>query len=208
MTRWGEGDHIVLRGVLRGRVWSAKPVIVVRDGPELVALYLMPGVRWKQPRSRGGGRVGVIDIVAESWALFDAVWTGGGALLLHEPGAGHALVAFYEERPGVLRGWYLNLQEPLRRTAIGFDFLDQMLDIVVSADRQSWSWKDEDELADAQIHGLVDAETATAIRAEGERALALLLAGAPPYAVEWETWIRDPGWAVPKLPAGWVEVSE
>ncbi len=197
----------MLREVRQGRVWSAKPVIVVRDAPDLVALYTIPGTRCKSPRSLEGGRVGVIDIVSDTWVLSDVTWIGGGALVLHTPGTGHALVGFFDEHPATLLNWYLNLQEPLRRTPIGLDFLDQFLDVVVSADRRSWSWKDEDEFADAQAHGLIDAKTASAIRAEGERALSLLLAGAPSYADEWEKWKPDRGWTIPKLPPGWDSLS-
>ena len=34
---WGPGDHTVYREVLRGNVWSAKPVTVVQDTIDLVA---------------------------------------------------------------------------------------------------------------------------------------------------------------------------
>lgn len=208
MNGWRAGDHVVLREVRQGRVWSAKPMIVVRDAPDLVALYVIPGTRWKQPQSVDGRRVGITDVISDTWVLSDRTWTSGGALVLHIPGAGYALMGFYDEHRNELLNWYLNLQEPLRRTSIGFDFLDQILDVVVSADRRSWSWKDEDEFAEAQAYGLVDAQTASAIRAEGERALLLLLAGAPPYAVEWEAWEPDSDWTVPKLPFGWDEIVD
>ena len=208
MPAWTPGDRIVLRETRQGVVWSAKPATVVRDTPDLVALSIAPGSRWKQPRSRDGRRVGVVDVVAGTWELADATWMGGGALALCPPGASHALVGFWNETHTALMSWYLNLQEPLRRTPIGFDTLDLILDLVVSADRRSWCWKDEDEFAEAQAHELIDAPTAAAIRAEGRRAHGLLLAGAPPYDPEWETWKPDPTWTVPTLPAGWDIVAE
>ncbi|MEA2594342.1 MAG: uncharacterized protein QOF01_811 [Thermomicrobiales bacterium] len=208
MRTWSPGEHLVLREVRRGWVWSAKPVTMVRDSDDLIALYLAPGTHWKRARSPNGARVDAIDPVSDPWVLSDATWTDTGVLILCPPGAGHALLGFWDDNHGALRSWYLNLQEPLRRTPIGFDHLDQILDLVVSADRTTWSWKDEDEFAAAQARGLIDAETAAAIRAEGERALSLLLAGAPPYSREWETWVPDPDWTIPCLPARWDNTVE
>lgn len=33
----------------------------------------------------------------------------------------------------------------MRRTAIGFDTFDLLLDLVISPDLSQWTWKDEDE---------------------------------------------------------------
>lgn len=207
MNRWPTGYSIVLREVRQGRVWSAKPVIVVRDAPDIIALYIKPGIRWKQPCALDGRRVDVTDVVSETWVLRDRTWTGGGALLLHTPGAGHALVGFYDESHATLVNWYINLQEPPRRSVCGFDYLDQWLDLVIRPDRHSWSWKDEDEFAEAQAYGLIDKRAAAAIRAEGAHALSSLREGNPPYAISWETWRPERSWDVPQLPAGWDQVS-
>jgi hypothetical protein len=131
------------------------------------------------------------------------MWTGGDALLLAVPGAGHAALARWTPPPRAFAGWYINLQEPLRRTAVGFDTLDLALDVEVASDRSSWRWKDEDAFAEAVALGLIDPERAQAIRAEGERAIGLMRAGRPPFEVTWEDWTSDPGWPAPQLPAGW-----
>ena len=70
--------------------------------------------------------------------------------------------------------WYINLQDPIRRTEIGFDTMDHMLDVVISPDMDSWEWKDEDELAAAEKAGIGSKEKAQAIRQEAERAIELL----------------------------------
>lgn len=203
MNTWVAGDHILLREIRQTRVWSARPVIVVRDSGDLTALYIAPDTCWKQPRSLDDQRVRVADVLSDTWVLTDVTWTGGGALVLSTPGAGHALVGFYDEQHTALLNWYINLQEPLRRTPIGFDSLDQILDVVVSTDRRSWAWKVEEEFAEAQACGLIAANAASVIRAEGDRALSLLRGGAPPFAPEWETWSPDVHWTVPELPPGW-----
>src|SRR5437762_383113 len=51
------GENAVRRETWCGRVWSAKPVIVVRDSPEFVALYLPPGTRCARPLRVDGGEV-------------------------------------------------------------------------------------------------------------------------------------------------------
>jgi hypothetical protein len=209
MTRhdyWTLGDQVVLREVWRGRVWSAKPVTVVRDDGEITALYIASGTRWKQPQALDGQRVGVDEIIRGTWKITDVIWTGGGALFLHPPGAGYALLGFWDECHRVLLGWYLNLQEPMRRTPVGFDYFDLILDVEVSPDRSFWEWKDEDDFAEAQSRGLFAPEQAKAIRAEGEHALKLLLVGEPPYDPGWERWVPDPTWSVPHLPVGWNKI--
>ena len=205
---WAAGQPVLLREVRQGQVWSAKPVTVVRDAPDLVALWLAPGTRWKQPRCPDGGRVAVVDVRNDSWVLTDAVWTDGGTLILHVPGAAHTLLGFWNEGHDALLTWYINLQAPLRRTLLGFDTLDHILDIVVSPRRDSWSWKDEDAFTEAQSRGLIRQEKACAIRAEGERALRLVLAGESPYTAQWDRWVPDPTWPVPTLPPGWETVID
>ena len=99
--------------------------------------------------------------------------------------------------------WYINLEEPFRRTRFVFDYLDQLLDIIVSPDRTTWQWKDEDEFQEAQDRGLFSPEQARAIRAEGERVVQLLQANKPPFNSGWEQWRPDSAWSLPTLPEGW-----
>ena len=71
-------------------------------------------------------------------------------------------------RDGEFAGWYVNLQEPLRRSPLGFETDDLVLDIRIQPDG-SWAWKDEDELEEAVRLGRFTEDEAQAIRAEGER---------------------------------------
>jgi predicted RNA-binding protein associated with RNAse of E/G family len=124
-------------------------------------------------------------------------------LMLATPGAAHSVYAMRETGQTRLRCWYVDLQEPLRRTAIGFDTMDHLLDIVTSPDRSEWRWKDEDEFQEAVAIGVYSPEEARAIRAEGERVIELLRTGQPPFCDGWDRWSPPAEWKIPQLPDGW-----
>jgi predicted RNA-binding protein associated with RNAse of E/G family len=87
--------------------------------------------------------------------------------------AAHAIGHFWSDASDEFVGYYINLQAPLRRTPIGYDSFDHVLDIVVAPDG-SWRWKDEDEFEEAIQLGLFTPDEAADIRAEGERVIARL----------------------------------
>ncbi len=174
------GDPFVVRHVWRGNaflVWSA---IAVRDDEELLALWIPPGAPCLRP--------GVRAELPYEQPLVERPWREPGVLQLWPAGAAHAVWVFEH-------GWYVNLQEPFRRTPHGVDTADQLLDLVRSEDGK-WRWKDEDELAVAVERGFVSDDEARAIRAEAERVIA-----ADAFPTGWEDWEPDPKWPVPSLPA-------
>ena len=81
-TPWRSGSSIELREVRQGQTWSVKPVAVVQDEPGLVALWMAPGTQWPQPQRPDGERVGVVDVLRDSWVPADVTWQGDGALIL------------------------------------------------------------------------------------------------------------------------------
>jgi len=102
---------------------------------------------------------------------------------------------FWNDATGEFLGHYVNLQAPLRRTPLGYDSGDHVLDIVVAPDG-AWRWKDEDEFAEAiQLEHFTPSEAAE-VRAEGERVIAGLPSLLP---TGWETWRPDPAWPVSAL---------
>jgi hypothetical protein len=121
---------------------------------------------------------------------------GTYALRLRRPGPTHSILLFFDG-DGEFEHWYVNLEGPLLRSAVGFDLEDHFLDLLVEPDG-SYRWLDEDELAAAVAAGLLTAEDAAAARAEGERVLAEW-----PFPTGWEEWRPDPRWKPPRLPAGW-----
>ena len=192
---WAPGDSIAIRGVCRGRIWSVFPSTVVRDGDELLAHLWRPGMMRVAPFAPDGSN----QRLHTEWTLGEQEWVGTRVLWLWRPGSAWQLGHFWDDASDEFLGWYVNLQQPLRRTPIGFDTLDQHLDVVVAPDR-SWRWKDEDELAEAVGYGEYSDDEAAAIRAEGERVVARLPALLP---TGWEDFRPDPSWSVPRLPEGW-----
>jgi hypothetical protein len=193
---WRPGDEILLREVWGAHVWTARPVRVVQDSDALIALYVAPGTRWTGP---DGLRMPPSDL--SGWPMEERVWGNGGTLRLTRPGARHSVLAFYEPAPG-LRSWYVNIEEPLRRTRLGFDFTDLLLDMLVTPDLH-WSLKDEDELARAVEIGLISPETAAAVRAEVACVIESISSGNHEFEAKWRNWRPDPGWSIPVLPIGW-----
>jgi len=134
------------------------------------------------------------------WQLRDVI-AGAHTLFLIPPGAVYAVHVIWG-RESKFVGWYVNLQEPLRRTAIGFDFMDPVLDIVVKPDLSEWTWKDQGDLQRAHEMGLFSARQARAIRAEGERVVERIRTKASPFSNGWEHW-APPEWPIPESLAGW-----
>ena len=194
---WRPGDAIVRRDVWRGRPVVGWSGTVVADDDDLLVLYMPGGGALSAAREFFGA--------PHPWSHKER-WEGHGVLQLQRPGELHAVWVFWQGPERDLGAWYVNIQEPFRRTAIGFDTQDLELDIVISPNG-TWRWKD-DELLDAWVErGRWTAAEVAEIRAEGARVAADLDAGRRWWSDEWATWEPDPAWLVPaELPPGWDEL--
>jgi uncharacterized protein len=196
--RWRYGETAVLRYVEGDGVAGAIPMTVVQDEPELVALYIAGGTRIKWPYVGGLPirQATLEDRFTLPWIPGDKTWTGDGVLVLNRPGRAHSIWLFRDD--GSAGGaWYVQLEDPHRRTRLGFDTRDHTLDAWVEGDG-AWRWKDEDELEVALAHGHHSAGEAAAMREEAERVRAEW-----PFPTGWEDWRPDPAWDLPELPEGW-----
>lgn len=203
---WQIGDTALLRYRRLGPVTYALPTTVVEDDEHLTVLYLRPGTPIKR-RVLADGRPTPRDVpYAEQAALpviiGDGHWTSNHALILVRPGDAHDIRLFWSEHDWTFRGWYVNLQRPVKRVRVGFDTADHVLDIFVEPDG-TWRWKDEHELAEAiGVGRFTDAE-GDAIRAEGERVIERIEARRWPFDAGFEHWRPDPSWPLPALPKDW-----
>jgi len=195
MHRWQRGDCVTLRYLTRdGRPGMAWPFTVVLDTEDLVALFIPAGSVYKRWGADGDGRR----------ALVDAAWRDD-VLRLMFPGRGYSIWLFWRVIEGERRAayYYVNMEEPFRRSEIGFDTNDHMLDIVVEADLSAWRWKDADEF-DARVRGgIYGSEFAAALRAEAEDVVACIEQRGSPFCDGWAAWLPDSSWLAPTLSEHW-----
>ncbi|MFI9305443.1 cytidylyl-2-hydroxypropylphosphonate hydrolase [Streptomyces triculaminicus] len=209
-AHWAPGSHILwrYRGNTRpgteGRIHICRPVTVVEDTDELLAVWMAPGTDCVKPVLADGTpvhREPLATRYTKPRATSVTRWFGPGVLKLARPGDPWSVWLFWD-LDWRFRNWYVNLEEPLARWAGGVDSEDHFLDIAVYPDR-SWEWKDEDEFAQAQRAGLMPADRAERVRAAGRAAVELIEAWDAPFTAGWEGWRPNPGWTVPELPGDW-----
>src|SRR5215210_2295505 len=174
---WAPGSQILWRYRENGgrRFHIARPVTVVRDDSELLAVWLAPGTECVKPVLADGTAVHVEPLetrYTKPRTVTRDRWFGTGVLKLARPGEPWSVWLFWE--PGwQFKNWYVNLEEPLARWSGGVDSEDHFLDISVHPDR-SWHWRDEDEFAQAQQDGLMDTQLAEQVRKAGRSAVEVI----------------------------------
>ncbi len=203
MTRnFAPGDEVAFRALWYGKISHARPFTVAHDADDLVALYLCPGAICKSLDAEGAAKNSWTEkLLAREWTLLDREWKWSRILMLHRPGRWSSIWGFWGEQGGDPLAWYVNLEEPWRRTDVGFDSRDLQLDIVVMPDH-TYAWKDEAEFAEMCDLGLIDQVEAATVREEGESVIAEVERG-DMWWLDWKSWAPDPTWPVPSLPVGW-----
>ncbi|MFI8851404.1 DUF402 domain-containing protein [Streptomyces sp. 891-h] len=204
--RWPSGTQILWRYRANGsgHPHICRPVTVVSDTAELLAAWMAPGTPCVKPELADGTplhREPLATRYTRPRTVAFTHWSGMGVLKLAREGEPWSVWLFWD--PGwQFRNFYVNLEEPLLRWPGGVDSEDHFLDIEVRPDG-SWRWLDEDEFAQAQRVGLLDAVQADRIRTAGLRAVEAVRAWGSPFADGWERWRPDPAWPVPGLPDDW-----
>jgi Protein of unknown function (DUF402) len=200
VRRFEPGETVALRQTWDGRVWAARPATVVEDAPEQTMLFIPIGIRWMAPFHDGLR----LKIPQPEFELMPQWYKEAHVLSFSWPDTWYAVLLFLRQdwEPW---SWYVNLEEPLRRSVIGFDSLDYELDVIVELDG-SWRWKDEDDLAESIRRGVIPAEEEPRLRADGERAVRRIVEREPPFDRDWYGWRPDPAWPPPTLPDGWDRV--
>ncbi len=206
--RFTTGDQALLRYVRNSPADVIVPTTVVRDDDAAVALYVAVGSPIKVRARRDGTRLTRATPFLEREGLIgglaDGTWTTNHVLQIMQPGRMSAIWLIWRDPGWLFLGYYGNIQAPLRRTHLGFDTADYLLDVEIGTDF-SCSWKDEDEWDTAWEHGLIDRQTLREVRSEGEKIIADVEARRWPFDAGLESWRPDPAWPVPDMPAAWAE---
>jgi hypothetical protein len=192
------GDAVVVREVWHGHVFEARPMTVVQDDPDQAMFFLPGGVRCGLPVGDDGGELRLPD---RPWHLEVRPRGDQPIVSFAWPDTPYSVLRWAAEDER--RVWYVNLQDPLERTPIGFDTVDHALDVVIELDRSSWRWKDEEELAEAVRDGLFSEAHAADFYAWGARAVDRIMSSEAPFDRDWDDWEPDSIWRVPELPDGW-----
>ena len=199
--RWSAGDAVVLRYL--GRIRAGTPAIVVEDSDERVTVYVPDGVRWFGSGAAPAGRSERVRAIARGETVVTGrhiSWYNQNLRVLL-PGRAYSIWLFWTPAWQFI-SYYVNLEAPFARSAVGFDSRDHVLDVCVRADR-TWYYKDQDELDTRVEVGMVTAKAAAGVRRDAEQAVALIEGWQPPFNAGLEQWRPDPAWPVPVLPPGW-----
>ena len=191
MHEFETGIVVALREIWRGRVWKARPAIVVRDDERLVELWTPAGSPMLIADTGSG-------VPSARWRLAPLA-AESDALRLSVPGSRRVHVALW--RDGAFDGWKIDVVRPLRRFDSGFEYLDLELDVRLLPGGSA-SIVDEDEFAESQRRGVIDGLEAAAVRREADAALAALRRREPPIGAGREPQRPDAS-ITPRLPDGW-----
>jgi predicted RNA-binding protein associated with RNAse of E/G family len=185
-----------------GRIEIAWPCRVVEDRDDLLALFIAAGSRYKAGPKRTAAekrRASPTSLPPDEY-----VWRND-TLRLMFPGRSHSVSLSWavESDARALLKYFVNMEEPFRRTAVGFDTQDHTLDIEVAPDL-TWRWRDEHELANHVAEGFYTAELAAAARSEGENAIGAILRLEHECARRgWREWAPPRAWGIPSFVEGW-----
>jgi hypothetical protein len=163
---------VLLRHVLAARTWCALPVTVLHDGGSQAVLRIHAGTAWLVAYQPDGRRA---HSWHRHWALQRAVWSGHEGTYVVPWGRWYGIAVFVDPPTGSVAKWYVNCQDPLRRTAWGFDTMDRELDVVLPAPGTGRPlWKDRLRLARAVGSGAFPAHRARLMLAQARQAGDLL----------------------------------
>jgi Protein of unknown function (DUF402) len=202
------GSTVVRRDVLDGQVWTAAPHRVLTDSGDELVLACWPGIEmlapttwthWLRTGDVGVREQAIPNLAARRWQL--EPWTWRDTWVRSRFGAGeYWSVHQFTGRDHDAGRWYVNFELPARRTGIGIDSFDLLLDLVVDADSLACQWKDEDEYQHGRRLGLISDSLHTRVDEARQAVLALIQARRGPFGRDWPDWRPDPGWPLPALP--------
>lgn len=203
---WKHGDQIVIREVSKKKVWTVRPVTVIKDSKEMIVFYMCPGTVIKHPRELYSEEV-PHHLIANEWRLIDKTWFGGGALYVSIPNEPYMIIGFRNDENTEFTRWYINIQDPLTRNQLGFDYLDMELDVEVDKELLLWKWKDMDKLNDLVEKDIIAKTKANHLIEVGED-IAKRVVSKKSIIENWRNWNPEVSYPVPIIPTGWDNISQ
>ena len=202
---WRPGTAIVQEEYWRRQLVTVRPVTVVEDSAEILALFSHAGSTCLSGAMRNRGAIPLQErarvYLSDEQPTLEERPVRGNVLTLTPPGARHSFWVFWD-REWALTAWYVNLQPPVRRVPGGVLVRDYLLDLAVTPDLE-WRWKDEDEFEAMCAAGVFNDDQRRAILEEAQRAVQRIEARGWPFNSDWPRWRPDPSWAAPVIPADW-----
>ena len=207
---WKPAAQIVQYEMWGLGIGSARPVTVVVDGANYIALYSPPRTTFISRGVEGHKSLDLPDRIELDIRMLDPdegefrkkISPDIHVLTLTPPESWHSITLFWSAE-WQFKSWYVNFQSPIRRVSRGIQFHDYALDLVVRPDL-SWSWKDVDEFEALAARGFFTAKQESSIRSEAKRVVRTIEAGGPPFSDGWENWRPDQRWPIPHLYSDWL----
>jgi hypothetical protein len=202
--RWRAGESVIHRYVGHGDgvLWGW-PHIVVSDSPELTILYQPEGtpiLLWSMDEGRFleplTARMDALRFIYPELPYHVTLFFDGGS------GVPPWFQPHFGSGEGRFRGWKVDMSAPHRRTELGFDTTDDVLDYIVRPDG-SWYVKDEPDLVRYMESGVYTQAEADRIREHCGSIAPLIEGKISPFDDEWVDWRAPAGMSAPKTPDGW-----
>lgn len=208
---WKTGTQIVQYETWGGEIGAVRPVTVVENSPDRIALYTHPGAPLV---TRGIENRRILGLSERIELYMRALDPGFGdfrrttspdrhVLALYGAQSWHSILLFWTI-DWRFNFWYVNFHTPMRRLRLGVAFQDCALDIVVQPD-MTWTWKDADEFEQLIANGFFSNEEESAVKAEADRVVRTIERRGPPFCDGLEDWRPDGDWPTPRLPEDWMQ---
>ncbi|MEM8857033.1 MAG: DUF402 domain-containing protein [Chloroflexota bacterium] len=210
------GEHVVHRGVYKGKVWIARPATVVVDQVDEIRLLIRPGSICKFTtglRSRKYRTDDAEPVLSRwdeqrglNWSFYDHVWLQKRILLINRPEDYYSVQLHWDDQTDEFIYWYINFELPLTRSGYSFDTLDLEIDLIVHPD-YSMEWKDLAEFEEGVAVGMITPEQVKRIENGKEEILRYIQSEAYLFSdqnlINWKPPIA---WEIPQLHADWQKV--
>ncbi|GAA0570656.1 DUF402 domain-containing protein [Paractinoplanes ferrugineus] len=203
------GRLVLYRNIDGDRLACVRPCRVISDDERGLLLWLAQGSPVLAEQAVDGR--GIRDMPFAEWITLaketvTTSWQGPGLLKFIPPTGDHS-VWFFRDEQGNFKNWYVNLEYGALRWddghLAGVDVIDQDLDVVAYPDH-SWEFKDEDEFSERlSIPDHYWVRDEATVRAEGDRLVRLIEAGAFPFDGTWTDFQPEPWPVLTTIPDGW-----